>query len=139
MRIAFSKPASPADLDHLMNDFREEGYEGLQLKTGQFLPYLDDPEGFTAKYTAPGVASSLVYYDELDDGRLDAVIDFAAAVGSEVVVFCHNRTRDSLADGERVAIARQLATHAAKARSLGLGFSLHHHFDHPVMLPGGRP
>jgi sugar phosphate isomerase/epimerase len=135
MRIAFSKPAAPAELDHLMNDFREEGYDGLQLKTGQFLPYLDDPDAFIAKYSQQGVASTLVYYDELDDERLDAVIEFAAAVGTEVVVFCHNRTRDSLADGERIAIAQQLATHAAKARARGLGFSLHHHFDQPVMLP----
>lgn len=135
MRIAFSKPVAPADFDRLVTDFRAEGYEGLQLKAGQFLPYVDAPREFTAKYPQPGVASALVYYDELDDQRLDAVLDFAATVGSELVVFCHNRTRDSLADGERVAIAQQLAVHAKRARDLGLGFSLHHHYDHPVMLP----
>lgn len=135
MRIAFSKPVGPDDLDHLMRDFRSEGYEGLQLKTGQFMPFLAAPQEFLDTYPEPGVASALVYYDELDGERLDAVVDFAAAVGSEFVVFCHNRSRGTLVEGERVSIARELAEHAKRARDRGVGFSLHHHFDHPVMLP----
>ncbi len=135
MRIAFSKPVVPDDLDRLTSNFRAEGYEGLQLKAGQFLPYVDSPAEFTAKFTQPGVASALIYYDELDDQRLGAVLQFAATVGSELVVFCHNRTRDSVQPGERAAIAQQLAVSGKKARDLGLALSLHHHYDQPVMLP----
>ena len=135
MRIAFSKTVPPEDFERLASDFRAEGYEGLQLKAGQYLPYLETPEAFAAKYAQPGVASALIYFDELDTARLDAVVDFATAVGSELVVFCHNRTRDSVAPGELATIAQQLAVSGARARGLGIGLSLHHHYDQPVMLP----
>jgi inosose dehydratase len=135
MRIAFSKPVAPEELDRLTGDFRAEGYEGLQLKPGQYLSYLDAPATFSARYTQPGVASGLIYFDELDDTRLDAVLQFAAAVGSERVIFCHNRTRDSVGEGDRAEIARHLAVSARKARDQGLALSLHHHYDQPVMLP----
>lgn len=135
MRIAFSKPAAGADAELLMNGFRAAGFEGLQLKTGQFLPWLQDPEGFQQRYTEEGVASALVYYDELDDERLASVVRFAAAVGSERVVFCHDRSREGIGYEERIAIARQLIPHAERAREQGVAFSLHHHFGHPVMLP----
>ncbi len=136
MRIAFSKPVVDDELDRLMTGYRAAGYEGLQLKTGQFMPWVDRPAEFQAKWGSDrGTVSSLVYYDELDDERLAAVIDFAVAVGSELVVFCHNTSREGMTSEQRVEIARQLAPHAARARAAGVGFSLHHHYGHPVMLP----
>jgi len=136
MRTAFSKPTAPDQFDLLLNSFRTSGYDALQLKTGQFLPWLQTPEEFT-KITAgqPGAAGVLVYYDDLDDDRLANVIDFAIHVGSEMVVFCHNRSREGVTSAMRVAIAKQLAEHGKRARDAGIGLSLHHHFDHPVMVP----
>src|SRR5690606_3774177 len=50
MRIAFSKPVVDDELDRLMTGYRAAGYEGLQLKTGQFMPWVDRPAEFQAKW-----------------------------------------------------------------------------------------
>lgn len=136
MRTAFSKPVAPEQFDTLLEGFRSAGYDALQLKTGQFLPWLDDPQRFV-ELTAPhpGAAAVLVYFDELDDDRLAAVIGFAQAAGTEMVVFCHNRTREGVTTADRAALAEQLAVHGRRARDAGIRVSLHHHFDQPVMLP----
>jgi len=136
MRTAFSKPTTREEFELLLTSFRGAGYDALQLKTGQFLPWLETPKEF-AKLTAehPGAAGVLVYYDELDDERLSSVIDFAGQVGTEMVVFCHNRSRDGVTSAGRVALAEQLAVHGARAREAGITLSLHHHFNHPVMTP----
>lgn len=44
LRRAFSKPVQDAELPRLLADFRAEGYEGLQLKGGQYAPFLDEPK-----------------------------------------------------------------------------------------------
>jgi len=136
MRIAFSKPVAPDEFPTLLEGFGPARYDGLQLKTGQFLPWVTEPARFR-ELTAPhpGASAGLVYYDELDDDRLAAVIDFAAQVGTGLVVFCHNRSRDGVTRSDREAIARQLAAHGERARDGGIRLSLHHHFDQPVMLP----
>lgn len=136
MRVAFSKPVAAGEFETLLGEFGPLGYQGLQLKTGQFLPWLDAPGQFvslTAGY--PGSAAVLVYFDELEDERLASVIDFAMEVGSEMVVFCHNRSREGVTGEQRVALAEQLAVHGDRARKAGIRLSLHHHFDQPVMLP----
>jgi len=136
MRVAFSKPLAPGEFEILLAEFGPLGYKGLQLKTGQFLPWLDVPGRFVSLTAGhPGAAAVLVYFDELDDGRLARVIDFAMEVGSEMVVFCHNRSRQGITGARRVALAEQLAVHGDRARKAGIRLSLHHHFDQPVMLP----
>lgn len=136
MRLGFSKPVAPEQFETLLAAFGPAGYDGLQLKTGQFLPWVKEPGTFVA-LTAPhpGASAVLVYYDELDDDRLGGVIDFASEVGTEMVVFCHNRSREGVTSADRIALAEQLAVHGRRAASAGIRLSLHHHFDQPVMLP----
>lgn len=136
MRLGFSKPVAPEQFATLLTDFGPAGYDGLQLKTGQFLPWVGEPGTFvTLTASHPGATAVLVYYDELDDERLGGVIDFAMEVGTEMVVFCHNRSREGVTTEERVRLAEQLAVHGRRAAEAGIRLSLHHHFDQPVMLP----
>jgi inosose dehydratase len=138
-RIAFSKPTrDAAEEERLLGGFRAAGYDGLQLKTGQFTPWVHDADGFRARFPEPGVASALVLFDTLDDGgeeRLDDVIDFAVAVGSERVVFCQNRDREGIGPEQVAELARTLSRFGRRAREHGVALSLHHHFGQPVMTP----
>ena len=138
-RIAFSKPTrDAAEEQQLLGGFRAAGYDGLQLKTGQFTPWVHDAEGFRARWGEPGVASALVLFDTLDDGgeqRLDDVIDFAVAVGSERVVFCQNRDREGIGPEQLADLAHTLSRFGRRAREHGVALSLHHHFGQPVMTP----
>jgi sugar phosphate isomerase/epimerase len=136
---AFSKP-TPADGDFelLMTTFRDEGYEGLQLKTGQFFPYLDDVDGYLHRWgDDPGRTSALVFFDTLDGDaqiRLTKSIELAARTGGERVVFCHNHDRTDTGRAEREAYARTLSHYGAQSRERGIALSLHHHYNQPVMV-----
>ena len=140
MRRAFSKP-TPDDqtFQALMTDFRASGYEGLQLKMGQFVPYLEDPDGYLTRWGADkGRASALIYFDTIDGPgaeKLAATTRFAAAVGSERVVFCHNHGRDGVTVDDLRGFARTISGFGADAAARGVALSLHHHFDQPVMHP----
>ncbi|GAB3398760.1 hypothetical protein GCM10027568_36220 [Humibacter soli] len=138
-RIAFSKPTrDDAEQTTLLEGFRTAGYDGLQLKMSQFTPWLGDPEGFRSRWQEPGVASAVIFFDVPDaagEERLAEVIDFAAAVGSERVVYCQNRTHDGVTDDVLRGYARSLSAHGRRARDKGVALSLHHHFDQPVMTP----
>ena len=137
MRLAFSKPVPEAGLGTLIGTFRAEGYEGLQLKMGQFNSYLDKPQAFVDAWGSdPGIVSALIWFDTLDDegaSRLRSVISFAAAVGSERVVFCHNLSRQGLTLPDIAELGRTISKFGAEANESGVKLSLHHHFDQPVM------
>ncbi|BDZ44537.1 extracellular solute-binding protein [Naasia aerilata] len=140
MKIAFSKPTrDEEELATLLTGYRAEGYEGLQLKMGQFLPFVDDAEGFRSRWgDDPGTVSGLIFFDDLSDGgkeRLQATIDFAGAVGAERVIFCHNRDREGVTPEVLRGFAGTLADYAQRAGDRGVRFSLHHHYGQPVMLP----
>jgi len=138
-RIAFSKPTHGDDeTESLLNGFHAAGYQGLQLKMNQFTPWLDDAAAFRARYPEPGVASAVIFFDVPDaagEQRLARVIDFAAAVGSERVIYCQNRTHEGVDRALLEGYAASLSAHGRRARELGVALSLHHHYDQPVMTP----
>jgi inosose dehydratase len=140
MRIAFSKPhRDEAELEALITGYRDAGYEGLQLKMGQFMPYLRDADGFRARWGDDrGTVSGLIFFDELTDSgmeRLQATVDFAGSVGAERIIFCHNHARDGVTPEVLRSFARTLGEYAARSAETGVRFSLHHHYGQPVMLP----
>ena len=139
MRRAFSKPVPETELDRLVGSYREAGYEGLQLKQGQYLEHVADPDGLRARWgDDPGTYSALIVFDTLGaDGLppLRSIVEFAAEVGSERVVFCHDHPRDGVDRDTLRAFAGILALEGMAARDRGVALSLHHHFGQPVMLP----
>jgi len=139
MKLAFSKPtATDAEMRELIETFRERGFDGLQLKGGQYLPYLDDPARFVDDWGGfPGAAQALIAGCALDDaGRalLDRTIAFGARVGTVTLVFCHCVPRDGLTPDDLRRTARELSEIGKMARDAGIKLSLHHHFGQPVML-----
>ena len=138
VRFAFSKPTrGEDDTRTLFTRFGEIGYEGLQLKAGQYVPYLGEPERFLDEWGRyDGVASALIAGGGLDDdgvAGLGEVFAFGEAVGSEMVVFCHSVPRKGLAPDDVRGFARQLSEVGKQARGRGLKLSLHNHYGQPVM------
>ena len=94
MQLAFSKPTGTKSEEELLfNDFRPIGFDGLQLKYGQYSNYLSDPEHFKEIWGhLPGVASALIVGGPLnEEGQksLRNLFQFAGKIGSERIVFCH--------------------------------------------------
>lgn len=139
MRRAFSKPVPPDQIDQLVARFRGEGYDGLQLKQGQYVESIADPAPLLERWGGePGAFSALIMFDTLEvDGleRLDRVIEFAVRVGSERVVFCHDHPREGVDETVLRGFARILSDRGLRAQDQGVTLSLHHHFGQPVMLP----
>jgi inosose dehydratase len=138
VNLTFSKPTSGAAEQRLLfSGYRAAGYAGLQLKSRQYQPYLGVPGRFTAEWgDDPASVNSLIVMDTLDEagvGRLRALVEFAAAVLSERVVFCLAVSRSSVDDDDIRGFAKILSNLGNEARRLGIRLSLHHHYDQPVM------
>ena len=138
MRFAFSAPdRNPAERETLMTGFAAHGYDGLQLKRMQYAEFLGSPDQFRPRWgDRPGIASGLITGGKLDEAGIAdllAVIRFGAAAGSERVIFCHGRSRQTVSDDDLVHFSRTLAGIGHQARELGTQLSLHHHYDQPVM------
>ena len=138
MNLTFSKPTSTTTDQRLLFDrYRDLGYDGLQLKGGQYAAYLDRPDAFRSEWSAdPAAVSSLITMNPLDPAGTDqlrAIARFAAATGSERIVFCHSVPRDGLADADIAEIARAVSRLGVDVADLGVRLSLHHHHNQPVM------
>ena len=118
--------------------YAEFGYAGLQLKSGQYLAYLDDPG--TAQRAARedhGRFSGLIFGGSLDEAgqrTLRKVIELAASVRSERVVFCHGLPKGEVTADDMRGFALVLSRLGSYARDHGTRLSLHHHYDQPVMF-----
>jgi Sugar phosphate isomerases/epimerases len=138
MPLAFSKPTvNEAETRTLVNEFRNYGFESLQLKGSQYLPWIDDVDRFRREWVIdPGVATTLITMGTLDPAgreRLRKVIEFAAQVGSERVVFCHDEARARF-DEQLRDYAATLSELGKESRDKGVALSLHHHYGQPVMV-----
>jgi inosose dehydratase len=140
MKIAFSAPTtSVSEQEVLFAGYREAGYEGLQLKAGQYLAYLDDQDGaLPAARQDPGRFSGLIFGGSLDEtGQelLRKVLDLAARVRSERVIFCHGLAKEKVTADDIRRFASVLSRLGSDAQARGTRLSLHHHYGQPVMFP----
>jgi inosose dehydratase len=138
MRLAFSRPTTgEAEQRLLFSSFRSAGFDGLQLKAGQYERYLREPDRFRAAWGEDAAAvSALIAGGTLDAAGIAAlrqVIAFAHSVRSERVVFCHGIPRRGRTPAEIQGFARLLRDLGEEARAMGVRLSLHHHYDQPVM------
>ena len=137
-RFAFSIPThGDAEQRALFEGFASAGFAGLQLKGGQYARYLDAPERFLAEWGEfEGGRAALITGGSLDENgvaSLRRTLNFAGAIGAEMVVFCHGQARATVGDAQIRGFARQLSELGAEAASRGVKLSLHNHFDNPVM------
>jgi len=139
MKPAFSKPTGSAEeTRELFTTFREAGFEGLQLKPGQYQPYFGQPGKFEDDWGAyPGACQGMIAWCALDDdGRalLQKTITLASQLGTEVIVYCHNAPHDGLTSELLRKYAHEISEIGKTARENGVRLSLHNHYNLPVML-----
>ncbi|MBW5448443.1 TIM barrel protein [Cohnella sp. CFH 77786] len=135
---AFSRPTSTAEEQTvLFQQFRAIGYEGLQLKWGQYSPYLNEPERFLEAWGRfPGAGSALIAGGSLDEANVELIrriFRFASSIGTDIVVFCHGIPRAEVMSNDIRRYADELSRLGAEAQQYGLKLSLHHHHNNPVM------
>ena len=134
MRLAFSQ--STKNFDSLFGEYRKVGFDGLQLKRGQYQPFLDEPQRFLDLHgDKQGAASGLITMWSQNDERtedLRKVFAFGAAVGTELVVLVHSEQREGLTSTDIRDFAKTLSALGLEAKNRGLELSLHHHFGQPV-------
>jgi inosose dehydratase len=138
--LAFSRPTDDdTEQRTLFTTFRASGYEGLQLKYGQYSAYLDQPARFLEQWGAEtsAIASGLIMGGLLDEAGIEElrrVFRFAQVVGSERIIFCHAQPRQGLTSDDIKGFARQLSNMGKEAQQEhGIILSLHHHYNQPVM------
>ena len=139
MKLAYSgNLQSAAEFPVMVSQFRSLGYEGLQLKGGQWTPGLKDFDAFmTGLGQVPGAISGIITYGGLDDANvahLREAIRFAAKAGAERVIFCLFGSRAGLLDGGYSHLAKLFGELGKEARDLNVWLSLHNHRDCPFMI-----
>ena len=138
MKLAFSKPTrTDGERELLFRSFGPVGYDGLQLKAGQYQGYINDPDRFVDEWGPyAGVASALITGGNLDaqsNEALRQVFRFAGAVGSDLVILCLGIPREGLSREQIVGFARQTSQLGAEAQDVGVKLSVHNHYGCPVM------
>jgi sugar phosphate isomerase/epimerase len=137
VKFGFSRPTrTPEELQTLIEGYGGVGYQGLQLKAAQYMPYVDDPAKFLAEWGQhEGVASGMIAGGKLDDGgaALRKLFKFASAIGSERIVFCHGVPRTEVTQDDIRRFAKTLSELGKEAQQQGVALSLHHHYNQPVM------
>jgi len=140
MKLAFSKPTGTAEeTRELFTTFGERGFDGLQLKPGQYSPYFGQPERFIEDWGAyPGSSQGMIAWCALDDegqALLRKTIDLGSKIGTHVVVYCHNAPHEGITPDDLRGYAKQISEFGREARDKGVRLSLHNHYNLPVMLP----
>ncbi len=138
VKFAFSRPtATDEERNRLFTGYRPAGYEGLQLKSGQYAPYLKEPERFLEEWGhLDGVGSALITGGSLNEQGIDELRErfhFGRMIGSELIVFCHGVSRSKVTAEDIRKFADILSELGQEAQQHGLKLSLHHHYDQPVM------
>ncbi|GHO73877.1 hypothetical protein KSD_16480 [Ktedonobacter sp. SOSP1-85] len=139
MKMAFSKPTdNTVEQQVLFSRYHSFGYQGLQLKNGQYREYVDDPARFVEQWgkDAPAIASGLItggLLDETGIASLRSLFKFAQTVGTERIIFCHAQPRQGLSRDDIKGFAQVLSELGKEAQQYRTVLSLHHHYNQPVM------
>lgn len=137
-KLAFSRlTATVEEQEQLFQQFGAVGYDGLQLKAVQYLPYLHEPNRFKEAFGhLPGIGSALIAGGNLDASsieKLQSTIQFASAIGTELIVYCHGIPRADVTVADIRQYADVLSDLGLEAQQQGVKLSLHHHHNNPVM------
>ncbi|WP_078544669.1 sugar phosphate isomerase/epimerase family protein [Litchfieldia alkalitelluris] len=138
LKLAFSRPTDTLEEQRILfENYRQIGYDGLQLKNGQYASYLECPEQFLEDWGAPkGLASGLITAGVLDEQNIQQlrnVYKFAEKTGTDLIVFCHLVPRSEVSIEEIRKYADLFSELGKEAEQCGVKLSLHHHYNNPVM------
>ncbi len=138
MKIAYSRETtSPAETAALLSAYVGAGYGGLELRPGQYEPWLTDVDGFRRTYGDPGGVATAAYVqaplDEPGLARLRTVMRFVETLKGERVVFVPQVRRDELTPVDVRSVGRRLGELGREACDRGLALSLQNHTGYLAM------
>lgn len=135
MKLAFSAP-SPDETQRrrLFDHLKPLGYQGVQLKPGDYKPFLDSPAKFLETYPQlQGMISGCIDYGQLNRDEIRKVIAFAKAVDADLIIYCHGVPRDGLTRGDLERFAGVYDEIGRESQQAGVRWTLHHHHNQPCM------
>jgi len=125
MYLGYSRPGSPDELSDMIAQSAAQGYNGLQLKGGQYSPWLDDIDTFRRKFDISQIMGIIAYGS--DEENLRRCIDFAGELRLEAVTWVPSWKRDQLNDAAYKSAAESLNRLGKYAQEKGTRLSLHNH------------
>jgi inosose dehydratase len=135
MKLAFSAPSTDeTQRRRLFDHLKPVGYDGVQLKPGDYKPFLDEPSHFLANYPQlEGMISGCIDYGQLDRDDIRKVIRFAREVKTNLIIYCHGIQREGLARSDLQKFAAMYEEIGSESKDAGVQWTLHHHFNQPCM------
>jgi len=112
MHIGYSRPGSPDVLPNMISQSAAQGYDGLQLKGGQYAPWLDDVDAFREKFDVSQIMGIIVYGN--DEENLRRCVDFAGELGLAAVMWVPSWKRDRVGDESDQMTLEDALPHAMK-------------------------
>lgn len=125
MYLGYSRPGSPDALSEMVAQSGAHGYNGLQLKGGQYVPWLDDTDTFRRRFDISQIMGIIAYGS--DEENLRRCIDFAGKLRLEAVTWVPSWKRDKLDDAAYKSAAESLNRLGKYAQEKGTRLSLHNH------------
>lgn len=125
MRLGYSRPGAPEVLPDMTAGSAAQGYSGLQLKGGQYAPWLDDIDTFRGKFDVSQIMGIIVYGS--DDENLRRCIDFASQLQSTAITWVPSWKRDQVDEAAYKSAAETLNKLGKYAQEKTTNLSLHNH------------
>jgi len=125
MYLGYSRPGSPDVLPDMISQSAAQGYDGLQLKGGQYAPWLDDLEAFRKKFDVSQIMGIIVYGS--DEANLQRCIDFAGQLQMTAVTWVPSWKRDQVDEAAYKSAAESLNRWGEYAQEKGARLSIHNH------------
>jgi sugar phosphate isomerase/epimerase len=125
MYLGYSRPGPPDTLTDMISGSAAQGYNGLQLKGGQYAPWLDDVDGFREKFGVSQIMGIIAYGS--DEDNLRRCIDFAGELQLAAVTWVPSWKRDQVNEAAYRAAAESLNRLGEYTQKKGTRLSVHNH------------
>jgi len=125
MLLGYSRPGSPDEVTDMISQSAAQSWDGLQLKGGQYAPWLDDVDGFREKFDVSQIMGIIAYGSDEDNLRCCA--DFAGELHLAAVTWVPAWNRDQVNEAAYRKAAESLNRLGEYALGKGTRLSVHNH------------
>ncbi len=125
MEIGYSRPGPPDIVSGMITQAAAQGYAGLQLKGGQYAPWLDDIDAFRGRLDVSQIMGIIAYGS--DEGNIQRCIDFAGELSLTAVTWVPGWKRDQVNEEAYKSAAESLNRLGQYAGEKGTRLSVHNH------------
>ena len=125
MAVGYSRPGPPDVVFNMISQAATQGYGGLQLKGGQYAPWLDDINTFRKRLDVSQIMGIIAYGS--DEGNIQRCIDFAGELNLTAVTWVPGWKRDQVDEEAYKSAADVLNRLGEYAQERETRLSVHNH------------